>query len=71
VFTFSFRNSLLSKIISLLRFSEFPVPCLGNFAEKPIAKGLSSNMSGSKLPEFIIFPVFFPVTREFMPETGS
>jgi hypothetical protein len=26
---------------------------------------------GPKQPEFVIFPVFFPVTREFKTETGS
>jgi hypothetical protein len=60
------RNSLLLKIISLLRFSGFPVLLLREFRRKcPSQKGFPQHEWAPSKPEFVIFPVFFPVTREF------
>ena len=57
---------MLLKIISLLRCSGFPVLLLREFRRKcPSQKGFPQHEWAPSKPEFVIFPVFFPVTREF------
>ena len=59
------ENSLLSVWNSLL-FGKFPLlTCLGNLLKSPCGTAVSCSVTSVCLPKFVIFPVKFPVCREF------
>jgi hypothetical protein len=58
------KYSLFFKIFSLLI-------CVGNYAKTACSAAVSRSEIGSQSPKIAKFPVNFPVSREFSPETGS